>query len=415
MKQTMARASYVAAALCSAGLLMAAGNAAAQNRGAYSQDTVRIGVLTDMSGIFADLAGAGSVQAAQMAIDDFKAQANPAFKIELLSMDHQNKADIGASRAREWYDVQNVDMITDVINSGVALAVAKVAQDKNRIVMVTGAGTTRLHNEDCNANTIHYGWDTRTFANGQVRAQAEQGKKSWFFVSVDYALGRALEQDATEAIKANGGTVVGAVRHPISAADFSSFMLQAQASKAQVIGIANAGSDLINSIKAANEYGIGKNQSIAGLVATITDVHAMGLPATQGMVMVEDFYWNLNDSTREWSRKFFAKQKRMPNFVHAGTYSSVLTYLKAVQTANTDAPADVLRQMKQATINDVFASGGKIRADNKMVHDVYVMEVKKPAESKAPWDYYHVRRTIAGNDASQPLSESKCPMVRKPA
>lgn len=403
-----------AAAVTFVGLMAAAGNVAAQNRGIFSQDTVKIGVLTDMSGIFADLAGAGSVAAAQMAIDDFKAQAKPSFKIELVSTDHLNKADVGASRAREWYDVQHVDMITDVINSGVALAVAKTALDKNRIAMITGAGTTRLHNEDCNPNTIHYGWDTRTFANGQVRAQKEQGKKSWYFVSVDYALGRSLEQDATEAIQANGGTVVGSVKHPISASDFSSFMLQAQASKAQVIGIANAGSDLINAIKAANEYGIGKKQTIAGLVATIIDVHAMGLEATQGMVTVEDFYWNLNSKTREWSRRFFATQKRMPNYVHAGTYSSVLTYLKAVHAANTDAPAEVLAKMKEITINDVFATNGKIRADNKMVHDVYVMEVKKPGESKEPWDYYHVRRTLTGEEASQPLSASKCPMVKKP-
>lgn len=414
MKQTWKKYRYATMALGTAALF-AASNAAAQNVGGFSQNTVKIGILTDMSGIFADLAGAGSVAVAQMAIDDFKAQANPTFKIELVSADHLNKADIGASRAREWYDVQNVDMITDVINSGVALAVAKVAQDKNKLVMVTGAGTTRLHNEDCNPNTIHYGWDTRTFANGHVRAQAEQGRKSWYFVSVDYALGRSLEQDAAEAIKAVGGTVVGTVKHPLSASDFSSFMLQAQSSGAQVIGLANAGSDLINAVKAANEYGIGKKQHLSGLVASIIDVHAMGLNVTQGMVLVEDFYWNLNDRTRAWSRRFFATQKRMPNFVHAATYSSVLTYLKAVQAAGSDAPAEVVKQMKQMTINDVFTSNGKVRADNKMVHDVYVMEVKKPGESKVPWDYYHVKHTIPGNEASQPLSASKCPMVKHPA
>lgn len=414
MKHARTKCRYAALAL-GAAALVAANSASAQNENTFSQNKVKIGVLTDMSGIFADLAGAGSVAAAQMAIDDFKAQAKPTFAIELVSADHLNKADIGASRAREWYDVQNVDMITDVINSGVALAVAKVAQDKNKLVMVTGAGTTRLHNEDCNANTIHYGWDTRTFANGHVRAQAEQGRKSWYFVAVDYALGRSLEQDATEAIKANGGTVVGSVKHPISASDFSSFLLQAQSSGAQVIGLANAGSDLINAVKASNEYGIGKKQQLSGLVASIIDVHAMGLGATQGMVIVEDFYWNLNDRTREWSKRFFSTQKKMPNFVHAATYSSVLTYLKAVQAAGTDAPSDVIKQMKQVTINDVFTSNGKVRADNKMVHDVYVMEVKKPSESKVPWDYYHVRRTMPGNEASQPLSASKCPMAKQPA
>lgn len=414
MKQTWMKYRYAAVVVGSAALI-ATSSASAQNTGSFSQNTVKIGVLTDMSGIFADLAGAGSVAAAQMAIDDFKEQDHPTFKIELVSADHLNKADIGASRAREWYDVQNVDMITDVINSGVALAVSKVAQDKNKLVMVTGAGTTRLHNEDCNVNTIHYGWDTRTFANGHVRAQADQGRKSWYFVSVDYALGRSLEQDAAEAIKAVGGTVVGAVKHPISASDFSSFMLQAQSSGAQVIGLANAGSDLINAVKAANEYGIGKKQQLSGLVASIIDVHAMGLNVTQGMVLVEDFYWNLNDRTRAWSKRFFSTQKKMPNFVHAATYSSVLTYLKAVQAAGSDSPGEVVKQMKKMTINDVFTSNGKVRADNKMVHDVYVMEVKKPGESKVPWDYYHVKHTMPGNEASQPLSASKCPMVKQPA
>ena len=375
--------------------------------------TVRIGVLTDMSGAFADLSGAGSVQAARMAIDDFTAKNKPAFKIELISADHLNKADVGSSKAREWYDVQAVDMITDVINSGVAIAVSKVAREKNRIVMVTGAGTTRLENKDCNANTVHYGWDTRTFASGQARAQAERGNKSWYFVAVDYALGASLVQDATEAVKANGGTVVGTVKHPLSPADFSSYMLQAKASKAQVIGLANAGTDLVNAVKSANEYGIPKDQAIAGLVASIIDIHAMGLKTTQGMLLVEDFYWDLDDRTRAWSRRFFESQKRMPNFVHAATYSSVLTYLKAVQAAGTSSAPEVMKQMKATTIDDVFTRNGRIREDNKMIHDVYVMEVKKPSESKVPWDYYHVRRTIPGGEASQPLATSTCSMVKK--
>ena len=404
-----------AATLCSIALLAPIPHEArAQAKAGYSQDTVKIGVLTDMSGTFSDLSGAGSIEAVRMAIEDFKAQHKPAFKIEMISADHQNKPDIGSSKAREWYDVQGVDLITDVINSGVAIAVSKVAQEKNRIVMVTGAGTTRLHNEDCNPNTVHYGWDTRTFANGQARAHAERGNKRWYFIAVDYALGSSLVADATEAIKANGGSVVGTVKHPLSAADFSSYMLQAKASKAQVIGLANAGSDLINAVKAANEYGIAKDQAIAGLVASIIDVHAMGLQTTQGMILVEDFYWDLNDRSRAWSRRFFSSQKKMPNFVHAATYSSVLTYLKAVQAAGTDSAAAVMGQMKQSTINDAFTSNGKIRDDNKMVHDVYVMEVKKPSESKVPWDYYHVRRTIAASEASQPLANSRCAMVKKP-
>ena len=401
-----------AASAIACGLGLLAAGAVAQDKGAF-QGTVKIGVLTDMSGAFADLSGAGSVEAARMAIDDFKARNKPAFRIELISADHLNKADVGSSKAREWYDVQGVDMITDVINSGVAIAVSKVAREKNRLVIVTGAGTTRLENEDCNANTVHYGWDTRTFASGQVRAQAERGNKSWYFVAVDYALGSSLVADATEAVKANGGTVLGTIKHPLSPADFSSYLLQAKASKAQVIGLANAGTDLVNAVKAANEYGIPKDQAIAGLVASIIDIHAMGLKTTQGMLLVEDFYWDLDDRTRAWSRRFFETQKKMPNFVHAATYSSVLTYLKAVQAAGTSAPADVVKRMRETVIDDVFTRNGRIREDHKMVHDVYVMEVKKPAESKVPWDYYHVRRTIPGGEASQPLSTSTCPMVKK--
>lgn len=403
----------VAAFICAVSLLACVPVALAQTKKGFSGDTVKIGVLTDMSGAFSDLSGAGSVESARMAIEDFKAVSKPSFKIELIFADHQNKPDIGSLKAREWYDTQGVDMITDVINSGVAIAVSKVAMEKNKIVMVTGAGTTRLDNEDCNAFTVHYGWDTRTFANGQARAQAERGNKTWYFVAVDYALGTALVQDATEAVIANGGTVVGTIKHPLSAPDFSSYMLQAKASKAQVIGLANAGSDLINSVKAASEYGIAKDQAIAGLVASIIDVHAIGLKTTQGMILVEDFYWDLNDRTRAWGRRFFSTQKKMPNFVHAATYSSVLTYLKAVQAAGTDSPVDVMKQMKAGTINDMFTSNGKIREDNKMVHDVYVMEVKKPSESKVPWDYYHVRRTISAGEASQPLVTSKCSMVKK--
>ncbi|RYH69158.1 MAG: ABC transporter substrate-binding protein [Alcaligenaceae bacterium] len=414
MKFTPSSTAWVPA-LCSAAMAFGSGVVLAQASTGFSNDTVKIGVLTDMSGAFADLSGAGSVESVRMAIEDFKAKHKPGFRIEMVSADHQNKADIGSTKAREWYDTQGVDMITDVINSGVAIAVGKVAQQKNRIVMVTGAGTTRLENEDCNANTIHYGWDTRTNANGQAKAQAERGNKSWYFVAVDYALGSSLVQDATEAVAATGGVVVGAVKHPLGAADFSSYMLQAKASKAQVIGLANAGSDLINAVKASNEFGIAKEQAIAGLVASIIDVHSIGLKTAQGMLVVEDFYWNLNDQTRQWSRRFFDKQKRMPNFVHAATYSSVLTYLRAVQAAGTDTAPEVLGQMKRSTINDVFATNGKIREDNKMVHDVYVLEVKKPSESKEPWDYYHVRRTIAAHEASQPLSASKCAMVKKPA
>jgi branched-chain amino acid transport system substrate-binding protein len=395
----------VAGALCLPGVVQA--------QARISQDVVKIGVLTDMSGAFADLSGAGSVQVAQMAIDDFKAAAKPTFKIELISADHQNKPDIASARAREWYEAQGVDMITDLINSGVAIAVSKVAHQRSRIAMVTGAGTTRLENEDCNPFTIHYGWDTRSNSYGQVKAQAAQGRTNWYFVSVDYALGSSLVAEATEALTANKGKVVGVVKHPLNTTDFSSFLLQAQGAKPQVIAFANAGSDFINAVKTANEFGVNKKFALAGLVASIIDVHSLGLASTQGMTVVEDFYWNLDDETRKWSRRFYQSQKRMPNFVHAATYSSVMTYLKAVQATGTDDAAVVVDQMKRSEINDVFTRNGKIRADNKMVHDVYMLEVKKPSESKEPWDYYHVKGKIAGNEAAQPLSASKCSMVKK--
>ncbi len=388
-------------------------NATAQNKTSLSGDKVKIGVLTDMSGVFSDLSGTGSVLSAQMAIDDFKAKYNPTFPIELIYADHQNKPDVASAKAREWYDTQGVDMITDVINSGVAIAVSKIALDKKKVLMVTGSGSTRLHNEDCNPYSIHYGWDTRTFANAQVKALAEQGKKSWYFVSVDYALGQALEKDATEAIKESGGTVVGSVKHPLNSSDFSSYVLQAIASKAQVVAFANAGGDLINSVKAANEFGMKKNQTITGLVTSIIDVNSMGVELTQGMYLVEDYYWDIDDSTREFGRRFFIKQKRMPNFVHAALYSSVLTYLKGVQAAKTDSTEEVIKQMKKMPINDYFTKNGKIREDNKMIHDVYFFEVKKPSEVKSPWDYYILKKKISASDVSQSLASSKCSMVAK--
>ncbi|NYT66839.1 ABC transporter substrate-binding protein [Alcaligenaceae bacterium] len=379
----------------------------------FSQDTVKIGVLTDMSGAFADLSGLGSVEAAKMAIEDFKQANNPTFSIELISADHQNKPDIASAKAREWYDVEGVDMITDLINSSVALAVSKVGDQKKRVVMVTGSGTTRLENEDCNPYTIHYGWDTRSNSWGQVKAQAALGNNNWYFVAVDYALGNSLVAEASDALADNAGKVIGVAKHPLNAADFSSYMLQAQSANPQVIALANAGSDLVNSIKALNEFGLSQNHAIAGLVMTITDVHSVGLETAQGMTVVEDFYWDVNDQTREWGRRFFASQKRMPNFVHAATYSSVLTYLKAVQAAGTDTASDVIGQMKSGDINDVFTTNGKIREDHKMVHDVHILEVKKPSESKEPWDYYNVKQTIAGIEVAQPLSTSKCSMVKK--
>lgn len=403
------RLSWGAAAIA---MLLAACSAQAQEPG-ISGGVVKIGVLTDMTGVFSDLAGAGSVTAAQMAVDDFVAQAKPSFKVEMISADHQNKPDIATGIARQWYDTAGVDLITDVINSGVALAVSSVAEAKNRMLIVTGSGSTRLTNEQCSPNTVSYTWDTYSYARGQARIVKNLGLDTWYFLAVDYALGKSLVAEASAAITQSGGTVVGAVFHPISATDFSSFLLQAQSSKAKVIALANAGTDLLNAIKAAKDFNISPAQTIVPLVGTITEVHALGPAATQGMLLVEPFYWNLDDASRQWSRRFFAKFGKMPNFVQAGAYSAVMNYLAAVQRARTDEAGAVMKELKAAPINDMFARNGKIREDGRMVHDLYLAEVKKPEKVAEPWDYLTIRETIPGDEAFQPLSTSRCRLVTK--
>src|SRR6266478_4399365 len=342
-----------------------------------SDGTVRIGVLTDMAGVFSDLGGAGAVTAAQMAIDDYVAKEKPPFKIELVSADHQNKPDIATGIARQWYDTGGVDLITDVINSGVALAVSGVAESKNRMLIVTGSGSTRLTNEQCSPNTISYTWDTYSFANGQSRIVKSLGLDTWYFVAVDYALGKSLVAEASAAIARSGGTVAG----------------------------------LLNSIKAAKDFNITPGQTIVPLVGTITEVNALGAAATQGMILVEPFYWDLDELSRQCSRRFFAKFGKMPNFVQAGAYSAVTNYLNAVQAAKTDDAAAVMKQLKSMPINDVFARNGKIRSDGRMVHDLYLVQVKAPGDVKEKWDYYTVKETVSGEEAFQPLSESRCRLV----
>jgi branched-chain amino acid transport system substrate-binding protein len=395
-------------AIISAVLLAASCATASAQSAGISDGTVKIGVLTDMTGVFSDLAGAGSVTAAQMAIDDFVEKEKPSFKVELVSADHQNKPDIATGIARQWYDTGNVDMITDVINSGVALAVSNVAEGKNRVLIVTGSGSTRLTNEQCSPNTISYTWDTYSYANGQSRIVKSLGLDTWYFVAVDYALGKSLVAEASDAIARSGGKVVGSIYHPISTTDLSSFLLQAQASKAKVIGFANAGADLLNSIKAAKDFNITPGQTIVPLVGTITEIHALGAVATQGMILVEPFYWNLDDLSRQWSRRFFAKFGKMPNFVQAGAYSAVTNYLKAVQAVKTDDAGAVMKQLKSVPINDMFARNGKIRPDGRMVHDMYLVQVKAPSEVKDQWDYYNVQEIIPGDEAFQPLSTTRC-------
>ena len=376
-----------------------------------SDDVVKIAVLTDMSGLYADLGGPGSVAAAQLAIDDFggKVLGKP---IVLVSADHQNKADVGASKAREWFDTQQVDMIVDVPNSGVALAVSKVANEKHKLFMVANAGSTRLTNEDCNPYTIHYVYDT--YATGGVtgRAVVQHGGNTWFFITADYAFGHSLQDDTSKEIKAVGGQVVGSVLHPLNAPDFSSYMLQAQSSGAKVIGLANAGGDTINAIKAASEFGISKKQTLAGLLVFITDINSLTLQVTQGMYVAEGYYWDMNDDTRRLGKRYFDKVHKMPTMAQAGVYSAVLQYLKAIQATATDNPDVVIKKLKETTLNDDFVRNGHIRADGRMVHEFYLFQVKSPGESKYPWDYYKLVAKIPGDQAFQPLSESRCPLIK---
>jgi branched-chain amino acid transport system substrate-binding protein len=380
---------------------------------AISDGAVRIGVSTDMSGVLSELSGRGSVMAVRMAVEDFGGQVlgRP---IEVLELDHQNKADIAANKAREWFDVQKVDMVTDLTNSAVALAVSDMAKQKNRIAIVNGAGTTRLTNDSCSPNTIHYAWDTWAMANGTARAIVKNGGDSWYFLTADYAFGQQIERDVTDVVVAAGGKVVGTSRHPFNASDFSSFMLAAKSSGAKIIGLANGGSDTINAIKSAQEFGIDPaSQNLAGLAVFITDIHGVGLKAAQGVLLTSAFYWDANDETRKWSRRYFDRMKKMPTAIQAANYSSTLHYLRAIKDAGTDAPQAVMAKMKATPVNDFFARNGRIRADGRMVHDMYLMQVKKPAESKYPWDYYKRLATIPAAEAFQPLEKSGCTLVKK--
>ena len=379
-----------------------------------SDDKVKIGLILDMSGLYSDITGPNLVTAVKMAVDDFggKVLGKP---IEVLAADHQNKADIAASKAREWYDTEKLDAVLDVAASAPALAVATVAREKNKIAVFTSPGASRLTNEACTPVTIHYTYDTYALANVTGKAVVQNGGDTWFFLVADYAFGSVLEKDTSDVVRAGGGKVLGSVRHPLSAADFSSYMLKAQGSGAKIIGLANAGGDTINAIKAAKEFGLtasGK-QSLAGLLMFINDVHSLGLAATQGMMLSAGWYWDLNPETRAWAKRFFEKTKKMPNMAQAGAYSATLHYLNAVKAAGTDATEPVMAKMKATPINDMFAKNGRIRDDGRMVHDMYLFQVKKQAESKYPWDYYALKGTVPADQAFTPLASSACPLVKK--
>jgi branched-chain amino acid transport system substrate-binding protein len=376
-------------------------------RAQISGDVVRIGLITDMSGLYADLDGPAGVEAVRMAIADFGGTVKGK-KIEVIYADHQNKADIAAAKAREWFDQQGLDMLIGGTNSATNLAMAKIAAEKKRPFMAVSGTTARLTNEDCTPYTVHYVHDTVSLARGTGGATVDQGGKSWFFITADYAFGHSLEKDTSDVVRAKGGKIVGNVKHPLSASDFSSFLLQAKASKAQILGLANAGGDLVNTIKAANEFGVTKTMKLAGLLIFSNDIHALGLPLTQGMYLTEAWYWDLNDETRAWSKRFFEKFKRMPSMLQAGNYSATTHYLKAVDAIGTDDADAVMAQMRATEVNDMFTKKGVIRPDGRMVHDVYLMQVKTPAESKYPWDYYKVVQVIPGEQAFTTKAESKC-------
>ncbi len=395
-------------AACIAVVTLAATAAQAQTK-----PPLKLGALLDMSGLYADITGIGSETAAKMAIEDFGGVVLDR-RIEFIALDHLNKADLAGTQARDLFDNQGVEAIMDVAASATALAANEVAKARNKIIMFNGPGSIRLTNEACGPYSVHYAYDTFAQANTTGLAAVRQGLDTWFFLTADYAFGQDLEKDTSAVVTKAGGKVLGSVRHPLNTSDFSSFLLQAQASKAKVIGLANAGGDTINAIKQASEFGLRKGgQKLSTLLAFITDIDSIGLDTAQGLLLTEAFYWDLNDDTRAFTKRFEARMKRPPTSAQAGIYSSTRHYLKAVKAANTTDAAAVMKVMKETPVNDMFASNGKIRDDGRMVHDMYLFEVKTPSESKSRWDNYKLLATVPGDQAFQPLSASRCPLVKK--
>jgi branched-chain amino acid transport system substrate-binding protein len=380
--------------------------------GKVSDDVVRIGVLADMTGIYSDLSGKGAVEAVRMAVEDHggKALGKP---VDVIYADHQNKPDIGSSIARQWFDTGGVDLIQDLANSAVALATAAIAKEKKRHIVVNGSSNMGITNQACSPYAVHYAYDAYSLAHGTGRAVVEQGGDTWYFLTVDFAFGHGLEKQVTDVVTAAGGRVLGSARHPLNTTDFSSFMLQAQASKAKIIGLASTGADAINASKGAAEFGVTKNQKLAALLLWINDVHALGLDTARGLQLTNAWYWDMNDETRAFAKRYFDRVGSMPNMSQAADYSSTMHFLKAVEAAGTDDPDAVSKKMRELPINDMFAKAGRIREDGRMVHDMYLWEVKSKAESKYPWDYLKLLSTIPAERAFQPLSESTCYLVKK--
>jgi branched-chain amino acid transport system substrate-binding protein len=398
------------AATLLAGLAFAASGGAATAQ--ISDDVVKIGVLTDMSSLYADATGKGSLAAVQMAVADYgsKVKGKP---VEVIAADHQNKPDVGVNIARNWYDNEKVDAIFDVPTSSVALPISALTREKNKININSGGGSSDITGVACSPNTVHWTYDTYSLSNVAGKAMVKRGEDTWFFVTADYAFGMALERDAANIVKETGGKVLGDVRHPLNSSDFSSFLLQAQASEAKVVALANAGGDTTNALKQASEFGITKGgQKMIALLQEITDTHSLGIKETQGLIVTDAFYWDMNDETRAFSKRFNEKVGHMPTMIQAGLYSATMHYLKAIEAIGTDEAPKVMAQMRATPINDFFAKGGKIRIDGRMVHDMYLFEVKKPEESKGEWDLYKLLATVPGDEAFRPLDKGGCPLVK---
>ena len=396
-----------------AGLAVAAALGAGAAQAQISDGIVKIGVLSDMSSLYTDIAGAGSVVAAKMAVEDSGIEKR-GYKVEVVSADHLNKPDVGSSIARQWYDTDKVDVIVDVPTSSVALAVNEITKEKKKVFLVSGAASSDLTGKACSPNTVHWTYDTWMLANGTGGAIVKTGGDTWYFLTADYAFGLALERDTEAVVLKNGGKVLGKVRHPLNAQDFSSFLLQAQASKAKVIGLANAGGDTTNAIKQAAEFGIVKGgQSLAGLLVFLSDIHALGLPTAQGLIVTNTFYWDTNDQTRAWAKRFAGLNGgKYPTMVQAGVYSALTHYFKAVEALKSDDGTKVVAKMKEMPTDDPLFGKGTIRADGRKIHPAYLVEVKKPSESKGPYDYYKVRTTIPADQAFRPMADGGCPLVK---
>ena len=398
--------------IASVAFLLASSTAVFAQSAAISDGKVKIGILNDQSGVYADFGGKSSVEAAKMAVEDFGGKVLD-MPVEIVDADHQNKPDIASNIARQWYDTEQVDAIMELTTSSVALAVQAIAKEKKKIDIVTGAATTDLTGKACSPYGFHWAYDTHALAVGTGGALVKQGGDSWFFLTADYAFGYSLEQQTADYVKASGGTVVGSVRHPLSTQDFSSFLLQAQSSGAKVIGLANAGLDTSNAIKQAAEFGITQGgQHLAALLFTLAEVHGLGMEAAQGLTLTEGYYWNRDDQSREFAKKFFARTGKMPNMIHTGTYSAVLQYLKAIQKAGTDETEAVAKQLHEMPVDDVFGRGGTVGPNGRMIHDMYLLQVKKPSESKEPWDYFNVLATIPGKEAYIDPAKSGCDLVK---